>query len=188
MKYTTSSPGDGESSSLCRPIPGFEGYVATSAGLILSLRQGEPRVLAMRMHNGYLHVNIRLRPGRGNQRKRPVHALICTAWHGPRPDGMECRHLDGNVRNCKPDNLCWGTQQENMLDQVRHGTAIFLRRGDAHPRTRVPDATLAGLAAQWDALRDQVEAEARRAGVDVQYVWTMLRRQRLRKPPQQRAA
>jgi hypothetical protein len=36
---------------------------------------------------------------------------------------MEARHLNGNpADNRWPENLAWGTQSENNLDRVRHGT------------------------------------------------------------------
>jgi hypothetical protein len=50
-----------------------------------------------------------------------VHVLVCTAWHGTRPEGLVCRHLDGNPTNSVPSNLAWGTVSENAFDSVRHG-------------------------------------------------------------------
>jgi hypothetical protein len=51
-----------------------------------------------------------------------VHTLVCTAFHGPRPDPeLVCRHLDGNPENNKPGNLAWGTSEENVADAIRHG-------------------------------------------------------------------
>jgi hypothetical protein len=34
---------------------------------------------------------------------------------------MQCRHLDGNPSNNRPDNLRWGTAKENAADMIRHG-------------------------------------------------------------------
>ena len=53
---------------------------------------------------------------------RCVYRLVLEAFVGPRPAGMECRHLDGNPTNCFLKNLVWGTHSENMLDKTRHGT------------------------------------------------------------------
>ena len=39
---------------------------------------------------------------------------------GPRPVGMEVRHLDGSRDACAT-NLAYGTHAENMQDMVRHG-------------------------------------------------------------------
>jgi hypothetical protein len=39
---------------------------------------------------------------------------------------MVARHLDGNPDNNHIDNLCWGTQQENIEDQFRHRSAALV--------------------------------------------------------------
>ena len=52
-----------------------------------------------------------------------VHRLVLEAYVGKRPDGMVCRHLDGDKRNNRIDNLTWGTQKENARDMVEHGRA-----------------------------------------------------------------
>jgi len=53
---------------------------------------------------------------------RLLHRLLLETYVGPCPDGMQCRHLDGNPRNNNLDNLCWGTPRENTQDSIRHGT------------------------------------------------------------------
>jgi len=45
------------------------------------------------------------------------------AFVGPCPEGMECRHLDGNPGNNNLENLAWGTREENMKDRVDHGVS-----------------------------------------------------------------
>lgn len=68
---------------------------------------------------GYLQVFLQ-RPG--ESRMLSVHQVVAAAFIGPRPPGMETRHLDGNKLNCHPGNLAYGTGAENMQDQARHGT------------------------------------------------------------------
>lgn len=63
------------------------------------------------------------------KRNFPIHVLVCFAWHGPKPTRAHVvRHLHGNPQNNTPANLCWGTQSENALDEVRlgrdHGSRI----------------------------------------------------------------
>lgn len=41
------------------------------------------------------------------------HKLVCTAFHGPRPDGYVCDHLNGNHLDWTADNLQWVTPEEN---------------------------------------------------------------------------
>ena len=56
-----------------------------------------------------------------------VHALVAEAFVGPRPEGAVCRHLNGNSRDNRPENLAWGTQAENIQDMHRHGTYVNAR-------------------------------------------------------------
>lgn len=58
----------------------------------------------------------------GRAKTYAVHQLVLEAFVGKAPKGQECRHLDGNPRNNKLDNLAWGTHKENIEDMVRHGT------------------------------------------------------------------
>lgn len=61
-----------------------------------------------------------------------VHGLVATSFHGVRPDGLCCRHLDGNSLNNAATNLKWGTRLENEADKQLHGTtARGTRQGSA---------------------------------------------------------
>lgn len=53
---------------------------------------------------------------------RYVHALVASAFIGPRPDGQEVRHLDGDRLNPNVANLAYGTRSQNRIDCVQHGT------------------------------------------------------------------
>lgn len=98
-----------------RPIPGFPGYAATSAGSVLGPDGRRRRGTAH--HGGHLRVEL----DRG--RRAFVHWLVALAFHGPCPRGCTLvRHLDGNPRNNRPDNLRWGTPAENARDREQHRT------------------------------------------------------------------
>ena len=58
----------------------------------------------------------------GKPRHCKVYTLVLTAFVGPRPDGLQARHLDGDAANSRLDNLRWGTPAENQADKIRHGT------------------------------------------------------------------
>lgn len=46
-----------------------------------------------------------------------VHQVVCTAFHGPAPDGdMVVDHIDTNRCNNRPENLRWVTRLENALN------------------------------------------------------------------------
>ncbi len=77
--------------------------------------------------------------GGGKMQKFCVHQLVARAFLGPRPsDRHLVAHDDNNPKNNCVENLRWATQQENMRDKVRHGTA---QRGERHPRSKFSDET-----------------------------------------------
>jgi hypothetical protein len=55
-----------------------------------------------------------------------VHTLVLTAFRGPRQEGQECRHLDGNPLNNNLSNLEWGTYWDNRADWYKHRKKIKL--------------------------------------------------------------
>jgi hypothetical protein len=61
---------------------------------------------------------------------REVHRLVLESFIGPCPDGMECRHLNGDPGNNNIKNLCWGTRSENFIDKSVHGNARKLKPAD----------------------------------------------------------
>lgn len=104
----------------------FAGYLAGEDGRIYSTiynkgNGNEPRPLAFgRGSSNYQHVNLRIETGK--YKTTLVHSLICETFHGPRPDGYVCSHLDGNLDNNVPDNLVWETQANNLARKRQHGT------------------------------------------------------------------
>jgi hypothetical protein len=57
--------------------------------------------------------------GRGNIVR--IHVLVAESFHGPRPAGMEVRHLNGDGHDNRAENLAWGTRRQNAADTVAHG-------------------------------------------------------------------
>lgn len=109
------------------PVVGWEGlYEVSDQGRVRSLdrwvlnktRRG--RVLTPHLHP-YGYVDL---CRDATRMKTTVHSLVASAFLGPRPAGMEARHLDGNHLNNRVENLKWGTHSENMLDTVAHGTNV----------------------------------------------------------------
>lgn len=75
------------------------------------------------------HLNVMLSKG-GKQYHHYVHHLVLEAFVGPRPDGMQACHNDGNACNNTPQNLRWDTIASNRRDAVRHGTHGTLTHSD----------------------------------------------------------
>lgn len=107
------------------PIPGYEGrYDVSDRGRVRSWMPYHnlpvPHLLAVVIGNhGYPITTLR---DSGSQEQHLVHALVMLAFVGPRLEGMETRHLDGDRQHCDLDNMAYGTSSENNFDLVRHGT------------------------------------------------------------------
>lgn len=104
-----------------RQVPGAPDYDVSDDGRIFSRRRGSNREL-----NGWLdkkgYRKVFLYDDSGKRLERFVHAVVCEAFHGPRPVGQDVRHLDGDKVRNTVDNLRYGSRSENELDKVRHGT------------------------------------------------------------------
>lgn len=121
IKFPFGKPGDRLIVSMVLPISKL--YCAGSNGKIYSKARGEWRELKpFKNQKGYLSVCLWI----DNKKvTRHIHRLICEAFHGkPEKNYLQVRHLDGNPENNIPDNLCWGTQEENWLDRKAHGNGI----------------------------------------------------------------
>ena len=105
-----------------KDIPGNPGYKADSEGHIWGIKGYR---LKWRYTKGYPSVTIRGPSCTNNNNKKYVHQLVPLTFHGPKPDGLECRHLDGDKNNPRPDNLLWGTAEENQADARKHGADII---------------------------------------------------------------
>lgn len=108
-----------------RLIPTHCGYAATSHGEIFGWGRGHLVRLRPAM-GAYPCVQV-VRDG-GTTANRRVHSLVLEAFRGLRPQGLVCRHLNGNPRDNRIENLAWGTPKENMADEFRHGTKPFGQR------------------------------------------------------------
>ncbi len=116
-----------------REVPSRPGYMVSSLGQVWSPRSGK---IIRGIEAGklkYLCIDF-WRDGR-----EYVHRMVCEAFHGPAPKGMQVRHLDGNNRNNRADNLAWGTVKENHADKVNHGTSPH---GERNPMAKLTEKTV----------------------------------------------
>ena len=100
-----------------RSLDEFPDYIVSESGYVargaILLKQTPDR-------DGYLLVNLR-KPGK--RRMAKVHQLVLEAFVGPKPKGLETRHLNGKRTDNRLENLAWGTHRQNVADCVAHGTA-----------------------------------------------------------------
>jgi len=124
----------------------YPGYAVTADGRVWSFwrtkghRYGNvwfidfdkaPRELKQSLSGKYLRVGVRDENGKVTRR---VHSLVLLGFSGPCPEGMEGRHLDGDINNNALSNLMYGTWQENHEDKELHGR---VPRGEVHVNSRL---------------------------------------------------
>lgn len=108
-----------------KTIPKYKDlYIVSNMGQVQRIlnRYGNPSQRILRQTpdgNNYLQVTL---CKNGIRKKHKVHKLVLISFIGPRPLGLQCRHLDGNKQNNKLTNLKWGTRSENEKDKIKHGT------------------------------------------------------------------
>ena len=119
-----------------RPIPSTSGtYLAGDDGRIY--RDGH----ALKSWRGGYEQQYEM-VSAGDQRKAYVHRLVCEAFYGEAPgDFPEVRHLDGDPTNNKPQNLDWGTKEQNAADRHAHGRFS----GDKSPNAKLSSRVVAEI-------------------------------------------
>lgn len=102
-----------------KPVVGCDRYSVSNLGRV----RGPRRMLRLCINTqGYVYIGLFVKPGCPKVGR--VHRLVLEAFVGPCPEGMECRHLNGDRADNRLVNLAWGTQADNMADRDRHGTTL----------------------------------------------------------------
>jgi hypothetical protein len=98
-----------------RVVPGVPGRLVGDDGSYWRLKPIKPS------SRGYSYIKVCDRKVRIYS---TLQEMILTAFVGPRPEGKECCHNDGNPRNNRLSNLRWDTHQANIADKKIHGTEL----------------------------------------------------------------
>lgn len=127
-----------------RDVAGFPGYRVGDDGSVWSRRLA---IRGERMGDDWHRLNPV--PRRGYPRVglwrdsklhwRSVHALVLNAFIGPRPEGMECCHEDGDKTNNRLSNIRWDTPSGNASDSLRLGR---IARGSRSPSAKLTEADI----------------------------------------------
>ncbi|QOV97595.1 NUMOD4 motif-containing HNH endonuclease [Rhodococcus pyridinivorans] len=123
---------DNGTGEVWKSAPGWEGiFEVSDLGRVRSLpriavrKNGTPCSVRGRILHPYRkssgHLILSVPKHAGGQGRASVHALVAEAFLGPRPDGHEVRHLDGNPANNRVTNLAYGTRTDQRFDDVRNG-------------------------------------------------------------------
>jgi|TARA_Y200000002_G_scaffold364632_1_gene353822 hypothetical protein len=110
-------------------LPGFEcciEYYVNASGDIKSTKGTIERILKQKIaKTGYPVVNLTQRVGRKKILTIPVHTLVAFAFLGlpPTPYGKRkgcsvVRHIDGNKKNNKVENLMWIKRQQQKITKI----------------------------------------------------------------------
>jgi len=118
-----------------RVAPGLPDYAVSSLGNVKRTASGKGarvghNLAGGRAKSGYRTVNLQIN---GVGKTFNVHALVCAVFHGPRPDGREVAHGNGDRADNRAENLRWCTRKENASDREKHGTVC---RGATHGATK----------------------------------------------------
>lgn len=137
-----------------RPWPRNPRYLVGEDGSIVGL---SGRVLQAKPNtHGYLTVDVRVD---GRFKTKTVHSIVCEAFHGLRPEGLEVAHGNGIKVDCRASNLRWATAVDNAADRGKHGTAW---RGERHHRAKL-------TADQVRAIRAALETGTTRRALALRY-------------------
>lgn len=93
-----------------KTVPGYTNYECNHLG---ELRNKETGYVTKGGDAGrYLKTTVT--SDKGKTKLEYMHILVCSAFHGPCPEGMVVLHKDNDRFNCKPTNLKYGTQSDNI--------------------------------------------------------------------------
>jgi hypothetical protein len=70
----------------------------------------------------------------GTRQHKYIHELVLEIFVGPRPQGMEAAHNNGQRDDNRLANLRWDTRSGNFADKQKHGTATA---GERHSRRKL---------------------------------------------------
>lgn len=140
--------------STWRPVVGYEGlYEVSNFGDVrrIAVAHGTKAgyIIKPQKVKNREYLQVRLCRSPGNHKSASLHSVVCEAFHGRRPPGMQVNHKNGVKDDNRADNLEWVTPSQN----TRHRFDVLKRankRGEEHPHAQFTE-------------RDVLDIRARRA-------------------------
>lgn len=114
-----------------RPVVGFEGaYSVSNLGRVYSIRKH--KIMSPDPTSVYPRIGM---SAFGRRRRECVHVLVLEAFVG-QSNGLWGLHRNDVKNDNRPDNLYWGTPQQNADDRIRLGGSC---RGEKNPKSKMSD-------------------------------------------------
>jgi hypothetical protein len=136
-----------------KAVVGFEGlYEVSDHGRIRSVKTGRIKAYTRHIYDTRPFMNLWKN---GKQKIMRPHTLVLTAFVGPRPQGMECCHNNGDPWDNRLENLRWDTPRNNQLDRIKHGTS---NRGEQCAAAKLTEAQVLAIRADT-RLQREIAAE-----------------------------
>ncbi len=101
-----------------RPILKFPNYEVSNLGNFRNAKTHRLLTIHQNIKTGRRFICPSIN---GKQTTVVTTPLVVAAWIGPRPEGLQIDHIDGNKANERIDNLEYVTQQENIQRSFRNG-------------------------------------------------------------------
>lgn len=137
----------------CRVIQGASGYYALVSGYLVSIKNGI-RTLKPERRKCDGRARYTIMQDDGRRRRTYGSVFMLEAWVGPRPEGMEACHNNGNCRDDSLKNLRWDTTVGNKADMVAHGTRL---RGENINTAKLTEADVREIRRIGPPLRQHAE-------------------------------
>ena len=102
-----------------KKVPGYSNVEAGSDGTIRFTETGTTTKGGVA--GAYRRVSVVVNQKEKTRRLVYVHDLVCRAFHGKPGKDQVVLHKDNDKLNCKPDNLSWGSQSDNIKDAHAEG-------------------------------------------------------------------
>jgi hypothetical protein len=156
------------------PVAGYEGYYEVSdSGQVRSVdrstigRDGRRLFHAGKVRKQKMWRDLYWQVGlsrHSTNRVWNIHRLVCEAFHGPPTPGQVVRHLNGDSKDNRPENLQWGTPAENTADMLKHGRCHWLNLTHCkHGHEFTPENTRVTVARSGGQQRNCRECERLRS-------------------------
>lgn len=115
----------------------YPGYFSTGYGRVFRSTNDGFVMCAIKHQKGYEYCSVKVS---GKWKWLRTNRIVCQTFHGnPSNPDLMARHLDDDKSNNKPDNLAWGTAQDNVDDAKRNGKRNRPPTGERHGMAKLSD-------------------------------------------------